>query len=427
MKKVLAFAIGFIILTSLPLVKLQAQSPNLATQPASGATPLRQEELWNRLTATDLVEAQRAVWELVVGNDATISFLKGKLPINGPDDEAIRSLIRQLDSDSHKERQAASDALRQLGFAAESALKNAAGGAPSPEMASRLRDLREILKDPLSANGTIQLRRGVQVLEMIDSADARQFLRAFGKNSPCYSFAQESLGRISSHAQPQGRLQFVVWDAIVTDRQLAFRLLASGRSQVDISSKEMIAFRADNRDLHRAFAGVDFSDPMQFVPGSPGALQVRQVTSGSQGLAFTSSPIAQIRKGKVMMAIIGSSNCMCSFSPEGQGLAVTSLVVGANCRVSGGTKTSKNDLLKLNKPLSISPNQALCFFLPIQDGAGIDGGYLVCLEAAIVPPSTSAAPPSVEKWASLGQEGLASNSSRNGETQPVRKPTSARQ
>jgi len=141
-------------------------------------TDAERDSLWTDLAGADAARAYAAVWRLVDDPGPSMSFLKGRLkPVAPPSPEEIRSLLRELDSDRFKLREAAEQKLRALGERAEPALRKALGGTLSLEVRRRV---ETILSAPriLRSREALRPLRGVQVLEQIGSREARRLLRS---------------------------------------------------------------------------------------------------------------------------------------------------------------------------------------------------------------------------------------------------------
>jgi hypothetical protein len=87
------------------------------------------------------------------------------------DAEKIAILIRQLDADDFAQREQASQALSDLGPAAETALRTALDKAQLPEAKRRL---QRILEEQEGEHR--RLRHALEVLEMIGTSAARSLL-----------------------------------------------------------------------------------------------------------------------------------------------------------------------------------------------------------------------------------------------------------
>jgi dipeptidyl aminopeptidase/acylaminoacyl peptidase len=140
---------------------------------ALGADRLR--ELWDKLLATDAVEAHGAVGTLARAPAEVVPFLKAQVGgLSWPDPKKIPQWIAQLDNDSFDVREAASRELEAVGDAAVPALEKALEKPRSLEMRQRAQILiARLTKSRLPAK-KVRVVRALEVLERIGTAEARR-------------------------------------------------------------------------------------------------------------------------------------------------------------------------------------------------------------------------------------------------------------
>jgi len=134
--------------------------------------------LWADLGGEDTARAYEAIGSLASAPKVALPFLRGHLqPAKPADSQSIRQLIADLDSGEFARREAAYHALEALGGEVRPALRKALEGKPTLEQRKRLEAL---LAAPHTIRQPELLRqvRGVQVLEMIGSEEARLVLRS---------------------------------------------------------------------------------------------------------------------------------------------------------------------------------------------------------------------------------------------------------
>jgi len=156
--------------------------------------------MWADLSSADVAKALRAADALVRAPDAAVAFLNMKLkPQAGVN---IAALVRDLDSDEFAEREKAMEVLRNLGSAAEPALRDALKSA-SPEATRRLKSLLESFGmttgAPVHGEGLREIRV-VAVLERIHTAEAVTLLRQWANRSSeslLKTEARQALERLS--------------------------------------------------------------------------------------------------------------------------------------------------------------------------------------------------------------------------------------
>jgi dipeptidyl aminopeptidase/acylaminoacyl peptidase len=152
------------------------------------ATNLGSDDLaacWNLLAGSDAVAAQRAVWQMTAAMPQSVPFLHRRLrPAEGIDAERLAQLVSDLDSNVFKVRQKATNDLQELGDQAETVLRSALEGRPSPEMKQRVDRLLGKIDSSGLKPEQLQVLRALEVLERSGSAEARQILEEMAKGSP---------------------------------------------------------------------------------------------------------------------------------------------------------------------------------------------------------------------------------------------------
>jgi WD40 repeat protein len=149
----------------------------LRPAPTAGGRPTP-ESLWEDLGGNPPA-AYRAAWQ--VGESArAVAHLRGKIrPAEPVGEDRLTRLIRDLGSDSHPVREAASKELAALGDRAVPALRRALGEKPEPEARLRIGRLLAATKAGPSAEELRELH-AVRALELAGTAQAREALRHWG-------------------------------------------------------------------------------------------------------------------------------------------------------------------------------------------------------------------------------------------------------
>jgi RNA polymerase sigma factor (sigma-70 family) len=133
---------------------------------------------WHDLAAEDAARAYGAVWRMAeVPPEVVVPFLGRQLrSIEPVDEEKVRRLVADLDSDAFAIREKAAKRLQAMDRAAEAALRQALNGNPSPEAKRRLESL--VARLPRDATTPEERRRlrAIEVLERAGSKEARQVL-----------------------------------------------------------------------------------------------------------------------------------------------------------------------------------------------------------------------------------------------------------
>jgi WD40 repeat protein len=156
-------------------------------QPATAKLTEAERALaWNDLAGDDVAKARRAVDRLGRDPEAGTTLLgeKFKAPA-APADVDIPALIRDLDNPAFAVRERATRRLREVGPAAEPALKEALKAAP-PEMKGRIEQVLEAFdaarRLPLTG-GALRGVRAIEVLERAATPEARTLLQGWAKQA----------------------------------------------------------------------------------------------------------------------------------------------------------------------------------------------------------------------------------------------------
>jgi RNA polymerase sigma factor (sigma-70 family) len=166
------------------------------------------DKLWAGLSA-DAAAASAAVRELAAAPRQTAELLGKRLrPAVAPDRELTKRLegwLADLDSEDFGVRDKALEALERQGEMAEAALGKALKGRPSLDVRRRI----ERLLDRLGGDGTtvpadrLRLLRAVELLEYLDTAEARRLLKALAGGAPGAVLTQQAeaaLGRLAKRS-----------------------------------------------------------------------------------------------------------------------------------------------------------------------------------------------------------------------------------
>jgi hypothetical protein len=149
--------------------------------PAREARKLTEREVavaWDDLGGHDAAKAYLAVWALADAPATAVPFLRGRLrPATGPSDKQAAELIAKLDAPAFATREAAEKELRGFGDTALPALRAALAGKPSSEQRERLKRLVIVATTAVPTAGLLQQLRGVAVLELAGTADAKAILK----------------------------------------------------------------------------------------------------------------------------------------------------------------------------------------------------------------------------------------------------------
>jgi hypothetical protein len=158
--------------------------------------------LWADL-AGEPAKAYRALWELADDPKSASDFLRRKIaPVKlEVDEQRVKTLLADLDSDDFDKREAAGRGLAAMGEAGEGQLRRALSEAKSAEVQRRLRGLLTDLKREPTAEDFRRMR-AVQVLELCGTADAVGVLRDWASGTagvPLTRQAKAALERLANN------------------------------------------------------------------------------------------------------------------------------------------------------------------------------------------------------------------------------------
>lgn len=131
--------------------------------------------LWADLASADSKAFVPAIDGLIDLGDTAVASIRKRLEPPAPAvdrDQVIAQWIAMLDDESYTQREKASTALRELGAAAEPALRAARDKAPSPEVKTRIDALLERFRIQAETDEQRRMRRLVEVLELIGTQPA---------------------------------------------------------------------------------------------------------------------------------------------------------------------------------------------------------------------------------------------------------------
>jgi len=141
------------------------------------------DSLWAALADTDAGKAFGAMKVLRANGTPAVRLLKERLhPVAATDSAKIARLIADLDRDDFAARDSATKQLSELGDLAELALRAALNDKPSAEKRRRVENLLTRL-DPSVSPELLRGVRAVEVLESLDTPEARQVLQALAQGA----------------------------------------------------------------------------------------------------------------------------------------------------------------------------------------------------------------------------------------------------
>jgi hypothetical protein len=144
------------------------------------------ERCWDDLASADAARAHAALWGLAADPGQAVPLLRQRLRAVPVLDERgkqrLKQLFADLDSDRFEVRRQAAAELEQFGEPAESALRSALEGKPTPEARRQLEELLEKLREWTPER--LRLVRAVTALEQCGTPEAGQLLRELAAGAP---------------------------------------------------------------------------------------------------------------------------------------------------------------------------------------------------------------------------------------------------
>jgi RNA polymerase sigma factor (sigma-70 family) len=164
-----------------------------AALPKPPLTPAQLASAWTDLTSSNAVTGRRAVETLCVDPAQAVALLRERLlPVKPPDSKQVARWIADLSSDDFEERRLATDQLERLGDLAEPALHAARAAKPPLEARRRITGLLTKLRPAVLPPEALRAVRGVQVLEMIATPQARKVLAVLAGGATGARVTQEA-------------------------------------------------------------------------------------------------------------------------------------------------------------------------------------------------------------------------------------------
>ena len=158
--------------------------------------PTDATSLWNDLAPdTDGTKVQRAIARLSTSPKGTLMLFQKHLhpakPLGGDEQKRIAQLIALLDADNFQKREKAAAELEAMGTLAAGLLRKALEGTRSLEARSRLERLLQKLGPPGQPTD-MRMYRALEVLERLDTPEARQLVGMLARGDPGSWLTQEA-------------------------------------------------------------------------------------------------------------------------------------------------------------------------------------------------------------------------------------------
>ena len=149
-------------------------------QPAAPLTAKQRTACWNELGGA-AEQAFASMWKLAE-DKGTVELLRKVMPPAAPSATAkvVGPLLADLNSDQFAVRSKAHEQLAKFGDTVEGQLRKVLAGQARLELRQRVQKLLEGIEQQ-----RLHLRRGIEVLEAMNTLAARQLLEALGRSAGC--------------------------------------------------------------------------------------------------------------------------------------------------------------------------------------------------------------------------------------------------
>jgi len=142
------------------------------------------EEAWANLEGNDGAKADKSIRELVGAPEQAAKWLQKNLSPAAPADSAlVEKWIANLDNDDFETRMKAASELEKLGELAVPALEQTLNSKPSLETQKKIEELIEKTVGGFHTGNRLRLVRAIEVLEKIDTPEARKVLETLAKGA----------------------------------------------------------------------------------------------------------------------------------------------------------------------------------------------------------------------------------------------------
>jgi WD40 repeat protein len=151
------------------------------------------DQSWAALADQDAAKAYTAVRSMIATPEKTLPYLKEHLhPAVPPRSEMLVELIRELDDKRFAVREKAAKELARLDLQAVPAIRKALNERQSAQVRQALQQLLDKSSGPVSESEALQAIRAVEVLENIQSREARALLEMLAGGDPNARLTRDS-------------------------------------------------------------------------------------------------------------------------------------------------------------------------------------------------------------------------------------------
>jgi hypothetical protein len=157
-----------------------------------GLAARERDDCWRDLAA-DGAASYAALWKLALTPKLGVPLLREKLKPAKPGDATnVPRWIVELDDDDFMVRERASKGLERAGESARAALEKVLAASPSAEVRRRADSLLAKLDDGIPGADELRELRGLEALEMMGTAEAREVIEGLAKGDPTARLTREA-------------------------------------------------------------------------------------------------------------------------------------------------------------------------------------------------------------------------------------------
>lgn len=153
------------------------------------------DALWHRLGSANAPEGYQAILRLSAAPEDAVALFRDMLKPAGPalDAKELKRLAQQLDSQRFAERETAAARLKDAGKAALPGLQEVLRQSPSTELRHRAEKLIDEISAPtLPGGGDVRSARALEVLEKVNTPEARDLLKTLAQGRPDAGLTREA-------------------------------------------------------------------------------------------------------------------------------------------------------------------------------------------------------------------------------------------
>jgi hypothetical protein len=172
----------------------------VALQPIRAGTPVLERELsqkWERLGDPDPEKAWPAMGKLAGMPAEVVDLIRNQVhAVPKLDSKALDRILRKLDADEFKDREAASEELDRLGVPAVPRVKARLAEGASAEVKRRLEVFLAEHDRGEPSPDTLRSLRAVEILEAVDTPAARKVLGDLAAGEPTAALTREAAAAV---------------------------------------------------------------------------------------------------------------------------------------------------------------------------------------------------------------------------------------